>query len=45
MPANTQSVIRKNSELNAFEELKDEFMAIVAHELNTPLTTAPELCI
>lgn len=33
------SVIRKNSELNAFEELKDEFMAIVAHELNTPLTT------
>ena len=33
------SVLRKSSELNAFEMLKDEFMAIVAHELNTPLTT------
>ncbi|MCD8479827.1 MAG: hypothetical protein LRZ88_06120 [Candidatus Cloacimonetes bacterium] len=30
---------KKSSELNAFELLKDEFMAIVSHELNTPLTT------
>nr|MBP7310166.1 GAF domain-containing sensor histidine kinase [Candidatus Cloacimonadota bacterium] len=34
-----ESLLKKNSELNAFEMLKDEFMAIVAHELNTPLTT------
>lgn len=30
---------QKSSELNAFEQLKDEFMAIMAHELNTPLTS------
>lgn len=34
-----QSVLQKSSELNAFEMLKDEFMAIISHELNTPLTT------
>ncbi len=34
-----ENLLKKNSELNAFEQLKDEFMAIVAHELNTPLTT------
>jgi len=34
-----ENLLKKNSELNAFEMLKDEFMAIVAHELNTPLTT------
>ncbi|MCB5262347.1 MAG: ATP-binding protein [Candidatus Cloacimonetes bacterium] len=34
-----QNVLQKSSELNAFEMLKDEFMAIVSHELNTPLTT------
>ncbi|MDD3533781.1 MAG: HAMP domain-containing sensor histidine kinase, partial [Candidatus Cloacimonetes bacterium] len=34
-----QNVLQKSSELNAFEMLKDEFMAILAHELNTPLTT------
>jgi len=33
------AVLQKSSEINAFEQLKDEFMAIVAHELNTPLTT------
>ena len=33
------AVIQKSSEINAFEMLKDEFMAIVSHELNTPLTT------
>ncbi|MDY0151604.1 MAG: GAF domain-containing sensor histidine kinase, partial [Candidatus Cloacimonas sp.] len=33
------NLLKKNSELNAFEMLKDEFMAIVSHELNTPLTT------
>lgn len=34
-----ENLLSKNSELNAFEMLKDEFMAIVSHELNTPLTT------
>ncbi len=34
-----ENVLQKSSELNAFEVLKDEFMAIVSHELNTPLTT------
>ena len=34
-----ENLLKKNSELNAFEILKDEFMAIVSHELNTPLTT------
>lgn len=34
-----ENLLTKNSELNAFEMLKDEFMAIVSHELNTPLTT------
>jgi len=34
-----ENLLKKNSELNAFEMLKDEFMAIVSHELNTPLTT------
>lgn len=33
------SLIQKSEELNAFEQVKDEFMAIVAHELYTPLTT------
>lgn len=34
-----QSIIRKSTEFNALDMLKNEFMAIVAHELNTPLTT------
>jgi signal transduction histidine kinase/tetratricopeptide (TPR) repeat protein len=34
-----ENLLQKNTELNAFEVLKDEFMAIVSHELNTPLTT------
>ncbi len=34
-----ENILQKSSELNAFEMLKDEFMAIVSHELNTPLTT------
>ncbi len=34
-----QSVIQKSAELFGIELIKDEFMAIVAHELNTPLTT------
>lgn len=34
-----ERLLQKRSELNAFEVLKDEFMAIVSHELNTPLTT------
>lgn len=34
-----EGLLKKSSELNAFELLKDEFMAIVSHELNTPLTT------
>ncbi|MDD2542855.1 MAG: protein kinase [Candidatus Cloacimonetes bacterium] len=34
-----QNLLQKSSELNAFEMLKDEFMAIVSHEMNTPLTT------
>jgi len=34
-----EAVIQKSHELSEFESLKNEFMAIVAHELNTPLTT------
>lgn len=34
-----EAILRKSHELNEFEELKDEFMSIVSHELNTPLTT------
>lgn len=34
-----ENLLQKNNELNTFETLKDEFMAIVSHELNTPLTT------
>ena len=34
-----ETLLQKSSELNAFEQLKDEFMAIVAHEMNTPLTS------
>lgn len=34
-----ENLIQKSAELNAFEQLKDEFMAIVSHELNTPLST------
>lgn len=34
-----ESILQKSTELNSFEMLKDEFMAIVSHELNTPLTT------
>jgi signal transduction histidine kinase len=33
------NLLQKSTELNSFEMLKDEFMAIVSHELNTPLTT------
>jgi len=33
-----QAVIQKSAELFGIESIKDEFMAIVAHELNTPLT-------
>ncbi len=38
-----ENLLQKNNELNTFETLKDEFMAIVSHELNTPLTTL-QLC-
>lgn len=34
-----ESILQKSNELKGFELLKDEFMAIVSHELNTPLTT------
>ncbi|HCX60553.1 MAG TPA: hypothetical protein DG355_07815, partial [Candidatus Cloacimonas sp.] len=34
-----ENLLQKSTELNTFEMLKDEFMAIVSHELNTPLTT------
>lgn len=34
-----ESILQKSNELKGFEGLKDEFMAIVSHELNTPLTT------
>lgn len=37
--AQYEAVLKKSHELNEFEALKDEFMAIVSHELNTPLTT------
>ncbi|MDP3113350.1 MAG: protein kinase [Candidatus Cloacimonadaceae bacterium] len=33
------AILKKGSELNEIESIKDEFMAIVSHELNTPLTT------
>lgn len=31
------AILKKSKELNELENLKDEFMAIVSHELNTPL--------
>ncbi len=31
------SLVRKSAELNNLEQLKDEFIGIVTHELNTPL--------
>jgi len=34
-----ESIINKSQELQSLEALKDEFMAIVSHELNTPLTS------
>lgn len=34
-----ESIIQKSHELQSLEALKNEFMAIVSHELNTPLTT------
>ncbi len=34
-----EAVIQKSSEMHALDLIKDEFMAIVSHELNTPLTT------
>ncbi len=34
-----EAVIQKSTEMHAIELIKDEFMAIVSHELNTPLTT------
>jgi signal transduction histidine kinase len=34
-----ESIIHKSYELQSLDALKDEFMAIVSHELNTPLTT------
>jgi len=34
-----ESIIQKSHELQSLEALKDEFLAIVSHELNTPLTT------
>lgn len=33
------TLIQKSKELNALEQIKDEFIAIVSHELNTPLTS------
>lgn len=36
--AQYEVMLKKSHELNEFEALKDEFMAIVTHELNTPLT-------
>jgi two-component system, OmpR family, sensor histidine kinase VicK len=34
-----KSIIDKNIEMQSIEYIKDEFMAIVSHELNTPLAT------
>lgn len=34
-----ETMVQKAQELQSLELLKDEFMAIVAHELNTPLST------
>jgi signal transduction histidine kinase/serine/threonine protein kinase len=34
-----KAIIDKSIEMQSLESLKDEFMAIVSHELNTPLTT------
>ncbi len=34
-----ETIIQKSQELQSLEDLKDEFMAIVAHELNTPLSS------
>lgn len=33
------SLIQKSQEMQSLDSLKDEFMAIVSHELNTPLTS------
>ncbi len=33
------SILQSSQELQSLELLKDEFMAIISHELNTPLTT------
>jgi signal transduction histidine kinase len=32
-----ESILKKSREINEYEAIKDEFMAIVSHELNTPL--------
>jgi serine/threonine protein kinase/signal transduction histidine kinase len=34
-----KAIVDKSIEMQSLESLKDEFMAIVSHELNTPLTT------
>jgi signal transduction histidine kinase len=34
-----KSILSKNQEMQSLESLKDEFMAIVSHELNTPPTS------
>ncbi len=34
-----ETLMQRSAELNSLELLKDEFMAIVAHELNTPLSS------
>jgi len=33
------SIIKKSQEMQSLDTIKDEFMAIVSHELNTPLTS------
>ena len=33
-----ESILKRSRELNDYEAVKDEFMAIVSHELSTPLT-------